>query len=125
MHINSELLYTDNVKIIVKATYRENGKAIESALGEGGTAEIAEDNAIRRLLKRRQQELDEKNKNDENPQEPTDSQNEDLKNSFESYEVLYDKFSEKINSSCAFLLIGSPSNMYSQISVLRAAIAIS
>ncbi len=52
MLILSDLLYTDNLRIIVKATGWREGVEIGNALAEGKTAEEAEDKAIRRLKDR-------------------------------------------------------------------------
>ena len=52
MHISSELLYTDNEKVIVKVSGWEGSKGLGSALAQGKTVEIAEDNAITRLNQR-------------------------------------------------------------------------
>jgi len=52
MHIHSELLYTDNERIIVKVSGWEANKDLGSALGQGLTVESAEDNAIQRLTSR-------------------------------------------------------------------------
>ncbi len=52
MHIHSELLYTDNERIIVKVSAWHGNKELGSALGQGETVESAEDKAIMRLNNR-------------------------------------------------------------------------
>ncbi len=58
MRFDSELLYTDTVRIIVKVNGWEGDKELGSSLAQGETVEIAEDKAINRLSKRLRLKLD-------------------------------------------------------------------